>query len=88
MEKEEVKIKTIPNEIWERMQADIAEIKVALLGNEYNPSGALHQLKQHEKCITELQTRFNKLIWMAAGGGAVAGFLISILFKLLPLISH
>lgn len=83
MEKGEITMKTIPDEIWEKMQADIAEIKVALLGNEYNPEGALYQIKQNETCIRELRDSFNKMKWMAAGFGAFAGIVINIIIQVL-----
>lgn len=85
MEKGEIKMKTIPDEVWEKMQGDIAEIKTALLGNEYNPYGALHQIKEHEKTLVELTTRVNRMMWTAGAIGATAGFLISFILKLIPL---
>ena len=84
---EAIKMKAIPDEVWEKMQSDIMEIKVALLGNEYNPYGALYQIKEHEKCMTELKTKLDRIMYTAAGIGAIAGLLISIIFKLIPLLS-
>jgi hypothetical protein len=69
------------------LQKDVSEIKVALLGNEYNPtSGVLPRLTMQEKELErvendflKLKDRFNKMIWFAGGAGAVAGFLIQLL---------
>jgi len=39
----------IPDDILEKLQKDISEIKVALLGNEYNPEGGLlYRTKENE----------------------------------------
>lgn len=77
----------IPDNVLEQLQADMAEIKVALLGNQYNPQGALYKIAQHEKSIEYIEKRISKAIWTAAGAGTAAGFIISILFKLLPFLT-
>ena len=69
------------------LQKDVAEIKVALLGNEYNPtSGVLPRLGATEREVEDLECKlrtlndkFNKVIWFGAGAGAVAGSLLQIL---------
>lgn len=75
------------------LQKDVAEIKVALLGNEYNPaSGVLPRLGVQEKEVERLEEEFrclkdrlNKLIWAAGGAGAVAGIVIQFILKVIKI---
>lgn len=85
----------IPDEILEKLQKDISEIKVALLGNEYNPEGGLlfrmkesenYQLCLNEK-IAKLEERVNKVFWTAAGGATVITALLTIIFNLRDILS-
>jgi len=65
------------------LQKDIAEIKVALLGNEYNPSGGLLcRTTELERELEKLKTRYDKMIWAAGGAGAAISFIVSVLYKL------
>ena len=71
------------------LQKDVAEIKVALLGNEYSPaSGVLPRLGVTEKEVENLEInirtlndRLNKIIWFAGGAGATAGFIIQFIWE-------
>lgn len=85
----------IPDDILEKLQKDISEIKVALLGNEYNPEGGLlyrmkeaehYQLCLNEK-ISKLEDRLNKVFWTAAGGAAVITALLTLIFNLRDIIA-
>lgn len=69
------KMCNIPDEILEKLQKDISEIKVALLGNEYNPEGGLLYRTKHNEdeivClrdrIAKLEEKFNKVVWITTG---------------------
>jgi len=72
-----------------KLQKDIAEIKVALLGNEYNPSGGVlprlavaeKEVERLEEDLHALKDRFNKVMWFAAGAGAIAGFALDMVLR-------
>lgn len=80
----------IPDDILEKLQKDISEIKVALLGNEYNPEGGLlYRMKEtehYQMClndrIAKLEDRLNKVFWTAAGGAGVIAALLTFIFNL------
>lgn len=66
------------------LQKDIAEIKAALLGNEYNPQGgALYRLTDLECRHAKLKANYDKIIWTAAGAGMGASLIISIIVWIL-----
>lgn len=79
----------IPDEILSVLQKDIAEIKVALLGNEYNPSGGLlyrtalieKELRsledKHNSEFEALKDKYNKIIWTVGTAAAIVSALIS-----------
>ena len=73
----------ISNEALDKLQKDMSEIKVALLGNEYNPQGALVKIAEHEVAIAVIKKRINKAVWTAIGAGTGAGGIISIAYKFL-----
>lgn len=81
----------VPDKILQQLQTDIAEIKVALLGNEYNPTaGLLHRTSELEKeyiCLKnklELQqSKFNRIVWTGIGVGTGVGFLWMIITQVL-----
>lgn len=85
----------IPDDILEKLQKDISEIKVALLGNEYNPEGGLlyrtkeneDKIKCLEKRIFELEDQIKKVIWISTGGAAVITALLTFIFNLKNIIS-
>jgi len=80
MEKIEKTMCDIPDHILLRLQTDVAEIKVALLGNEYNPQGGLLcRTTEVEKELEKLRNRYDKMIWAAGGAGAAISFIVSIL---------
>ena len=71
------------------LQKDVADIKSALLGNEYNPtSGILPRLTCAEKDVEkvenglrEVKDKINKIIWFAGGIGATAGFVVELVMR-------
>jgi len=73
----------IPDDILEKLQKDVGDIRVALLGNEYNPEGGiLCRTKQNEEELQKLkqkvqaqQDKFNKVVWTGIGVGSGAGFI-------------
>ena len=85
MEKKIKEVCNIPDEILSLLQKDIAEIKVALLGNEYNPAGGLLYRTSHlEQCLENLKIeqdslkrKYDKIIWSVSAGAAVIATLIS-----------
>jgi hypothetical protein len=80
MEKKIKEVCDIPDHILAKLQSDVAEIKVALLGNEYNPAGGLLcRTSEVEKELEKLRNRYDKMIWAAGGAGAAISFIVSIL---------
>lgn len=81
----------VPDKILQQLQTDIAEIKVALLGNEYNPTaGLLHRTSELEKeyvCLKKQlelqQSKFNRIVWTGIGVGTGVGFLWMIITQVL-----
>jgi hypothetical protein len=69
---------SVPDNILEILQKDISEIKVALLGNEYNPAGGLLcRTSEVEKEVAKLKNRYEKIMWTVG----VASSIIAILFS-------
>lgn len=58
-----------------QLQKDIEEIKVALLGNEFNKNGLLQRVDK----IEEYQAKDRKFKYLVTGGFAVVMFLINYL---------
>lgn len=74
----------IPDSVLALLQKDIAEIKVALLGNEYNPSGGLLcRTSELEKEFFKLKNRYDRMIWAAGGAGAVIAAIVSTVFSVI-----
>ena len=72
----------VPDNVLLVLQQDIAEIKVALLGNAYNPQGGLlSRTACLEDKLEKLKTRYDKIIWSATGAGAVIAFIIEVFTK-------
>jgi len=65
----------IPDDVLEKLQKDVSEIKVALLGNEYNPEGGLlYRVKEIENtmnyledCNLKTNEKINKVFWVSIG---------------------
>lgn len=80
----------VPDEILEKLQKDISEIKVALIGNEYIPEGGLlcrmkdaeTYQKEMEKKIIALEDKFNKIFWTAVGVSSTVTVIATLLFNL------
>lgn len=78
MDKKIKEMCNIPDSVLATLQKDIAEIKVALLGNEYNPEGGLLcRTASVERELEKLKARYEKMIWTAAGAGTGASFIIA-----------
>lgn len=79
----ENKIKDMNNvsdQILAKLQKDIEEIKLALLGNEYNPTaGIVYRMAESERQIERLRVRFDRMLWTASG----AAIILSIVFNLI-----
>jgi hypothetical protein len=70
----------ISDQVLETLQKDIAEIKVALLGNEYNPhAGLLYRTTQLEVELNKLRAQYNRMIWTVAGAGAVIAIVVNLI---------
>jgi len=73
----------IPDEILARLQSDIAEIKVALLGNEYNPTGGLLcRTTELEGEVAKLKNRYDKIMWMVVGASSIIAFVFNLLIRI------
>lgn len=80
-------IPSVTNTVLNQLQLDISEIKVALLGNEYNKEGVLYKVAQHDSICKNNSMRIDRILWTAAIVGSIAGFLISLAFALWPIIN-
>jgi hypothetical protein len=61
----------VSDDILESLRKDIAEIKLALLGNEYNPtSGIVHRMTQVELENQKLRIRLDRIVAWSAGAAA------------------
>jgi hypothetical protein len=61
----------VPDDILLILQKDVAEIKLALLGNEYNPTaGIVHRMMQVELENQKLRIRLDRMVAWAAGAAA------------------
>lgn len=73
----------VPDNILSILQKDIAEIKVALLGNEYNPSGGLlYRTSEVEKELARLKNRYEKIMWSVGVASAVVAFIANFIVQL------
>jgi hypothetical protein len=73
----------VPDDILLVLQKDIAEIKVALLGNEYNPGGGLlYRVADLEKKVTQLQNKYEKAIWTTSAAAAVIAIIANLIMWL------
>lgn len=72
----------IPDQILAVLQKDIAEIKLALLGNEYNPTaGIVYRMQQVEIENEKLKARLDRIIAWAAGAAAVLTVTLNVLWE-------
>ena len=79
----------VPDQILVLLQKDIAEIKVALLGNEYNPAGGLlYRTSELEKQIEymraeqeRMKNKYDKIIWTVAGGATVIAVIANLVMQ-------
>ena len=77
----------IPDNVLKQLQEDVSAIKVALLGNEYNPAGGLLcRTTELELELEKLKNRYDKMVWTAAGAAAAVSVLISVIVFILQTI--
>jgi len=67
----------IPNGIIKMLKDDIAEIKTALLGNEYQHKGLIERVKDLEDEVYKLK----KLKWTVYGGATIVASLVTLLLR-------
>jgi len=79
----------IPDNVLALLQKDIAEIKVALLGNEYNPDGGLlcrttdleREVDELREKYTKMMNKYNKIIGAAGVAGGLMGIIIELIIR-------
>jgi hypothetical protein len=72
MEKQIKDTNNVSDQILAKLQKDIAEIKTALLGNEYNPHGGLLYRTTELECkLEKLQAKYDKAMWTSGGAAIV-----------------
>lgn len=80
MDKQLKEMCNVPDDILSLLQRDIAEIKVALLGNEYNPTGGLlYRTSETEKRIECLEKRIDKAYYMILGASAAVTTILNVI---------
>lgn len=68
----ERELQNVSGEVLMTLQQDVAEIKVALLGNAYNPAGGLLcRTTDMEQKLIQLQAKYDKVFWTAGGAAVV-----------------
>ena len=73
----------VPDQILATLQKDVAEIKVALLGNEYNPAGGLlYRTADLERRLMSLQAKYDKVFWTAGGAAVVIAVIANVIMWL------
>jgi len=95
MEKRLSEMCNVPDKILALLQSDVAEIKVALLGNEYNPSGGLlcraTELEKEVVLLKEQfrlqQDKFNRIVWTGIGAGTGISFVWMLAIKLMDILA-
>jgi len=81
MEKQIKEMSNISDNILALLQKDIAEIKLALLGNEYNPTaGLVYRTAELERQLERLRNRLDKILWTAGGATVVLTVILNILW--------
>lgn len=71
----------VPDQILSILQKDIAEIKLALLGNEYNPTaGLVYRTAEAERQLERLRNRVDRILWTAGGATVVLTVLLNVLW--------
>jgi len=84
MEKNIKTMCNIPDKTLEILQRDIAEIKIALLGNKYNPTGGLLcRTNQIEEELNNLKRKYEKTLAYAAGAAAGVSIIITLVAYIL-----
>lgn len=79
MVKENTKVCEVSDKVLEQLQKDIAEIKIALLGNEYNPtSGLISRMSEVEQENIKLRNKLDRIVWTAGGAAFVLSFLFNV----------
>ena len=79
----------IPDTILALLQKDIAEIKVALLGNEYNPAGGLlyrtADIEKQLSCLRieqeHMKNKYDKILWTVGGGATVIAIIANLVMQ-------
>lgn len=69
---------------FDKMQADVKEVKDALLGNEYNKDGIIKTIDDHETRITAMENIWKNMKWLlvglaGAGGMGITSFITRII---------
>lgn len=81
MEKQTREMCNVPDQILALLQKDIAEIKLALLGNEYNPTaGLVYRTAEVERQLEKLRNRMDRMTWTIAGGATVLTVILNVLW--------
>jgi hypothetical protein len=71
-EMSQIQIQNVSADVLELLQKDISDIKMALLGNEYNPGGGLlSRTAELEKELSKLKSRYERIIWTVSVVGAI-----------------
>lgn len=81
MEKNQREMCNVPDQILALLQKDVAEIKLALLGNEYNPtSGLVYRTAEAERQLNNLRNRIDRILWTAGGATVVLTVILNVLW--------
>ena len=61
------------NQVLQKQGSDIADIKQALLGNDYGEEGLVIKVKTNDERLKDLEEFKNKIVWISIGVSAGSG---------------
>jgi hypothetical protein len=65
----------------EKIESSIEQIRVSLLGNEFNKTGLVHTIQEHHQRLTALEKQLERGKWLIIGLSAGSGIGIYELLK-------
>jgi predicted outer membrane protein len=73
-------METLDNRL-EKIEKSIEDIRVSLLGNDFNKTGLIHTIQEHHQRLTALEKQLERGKWLIIGLSAGSGIGIYELLK-------